>query len=125
MEYLNKSCDMNNGNACFYLSGMYMSGADSSLSPNSKEKLEAEKPKDVEKPKNSFVLQKDMSKAFALSTRACELNNFFACANLSRMYAMGDGTKKNTEKSELYKKKSEELREEINRKRILAQFQHP
>lgn len=121
MEYLNKSCDMNNGNACFYLSGMYMSGADSALTPNSNQNTEVEK----SKPNNSFVLKKDMKKAFALTAKACELNNFFACANLSRMYAMGDGTNKNTEKSELYKKKSEELREEINRKRILAQFQHP
>lgn len=125
MEYLNKSCDMNNGNACFYLSGMFMSGADSSLRPSGNKKSEEEQPKDVEKPKNSFVLQKDMKKAFALTTKACELDNFFACANLSRMYAVGDGTKKNTEKSELYKKKSEELRDEFNRKRILAQFQHP
>lgn len=125
MEYLNKSCDMNNGNACFYLSGMYMSGADSSLAPNGNEKTDVEKPKEVEKPKNSFVLPKDMKKAFALTAKACELNNFFACANLSRMYATGDGTKKSTEKSELYKKKSEELREEINRKRILAHIHHP
>lgn len=125
MEYLTKSCDMNNGNACFYLSGMYMSGADSSFGPNANERTDVEKPKEVEKPKNSFVLQKDMKKAFALTAKACELNNFFACANLSRMYATGDGTKKSSEKSEQYKKKSEELREEINRKRILAQFQHP
>lgn len=125
MEYLKKSCEMNNGNACFYLSGMYMSGADSSLSSSSSEKPIVEKPKDVEKPMSSFVLGKDMQKAFALTTKACELNNFYACANLSRMYAMGDGTKKNAEKSEIYKKKSEELRDEFNRKRILAQFEHP
>lgn len=126
IEYLKKGCDMNNGNACFYLSGMYMSGADSSLTPNGKiRESDADTPKDVVKPPNSFILQKDMEQAFALSTKACELNNFFACANLSRMYAVGDGTKKNTEKSELYKKKSEEIRDEFNRKRILANFQHP
>lgn len=110
---------MNNGNACFYLSGMYMSGANSSLSPSNEDKSK------TEKPKNDFILEKDMKKAFSFSTKACELKNFYACANLSRMYALGDGTEKNPEKSEHFKKKSEELRDEFNRQRILAQFHHP
>lgn len=110
---------MNNGNACFYLSGMYMSGADSSKSLSNSEQFAAEKPKDA------FVLEKDMKKAFALSTKACELKNFYACANLSRMYALGDGTEKNLEKSEHYKKRADELHEEFNRQRILAHFNHP
>lgn len=110
---------MNNGNACFYLSGMYMSGSKSGLSSSDSDKPESEKPK------NAFVLEKDMKKAFSLTTKACELRNYYACANLSRMYALGDGTEKNAEKSELYRKKSEELRDEINRQRILAQFNHP
>lgn len=119
--YLNKSCDMNNGNACFYLSGMYMSGASTSLpSTNDKENTATAPP-----PKNAFALEKDMKKAFAFSTKACELKNFYACANLSRMYALGDGTEKNLDKSEHYKKLSEELRDEFNRQRILAQFSHP
>lgn len=115
MNYLSKSCEMNNGNACFYLSGMYMSGSisDSSKSLSS-----------TDKPANSFVLEKDMKKAFELSTKACELKNFYACANLSRMYALGDGTEKSLEKSELFKKKSAELRDEFHRQRILAQFSH-
>lgn len=110
---------MNNGNACFYLSGMYMSGANSSLSSSDKEKSESVKPK------NDFVLEKDMKKAFSFSSKACELKNFYACANLSRMYALGDGIEKNAEKSEHFKKKSEELLDEFNRQRILAQFHHP
>lgn len=118
---------MNNGNACFYLSGMYMSGADSTFNlSSSSTKTAEEDTKIVDKSKtNDFVLEKDMKKAFALTTKACELQNFYACANLSRMYAMGDGTEKNAEKSELYKKKCEDLRDEFNRKRILAQFKHP
>lgn len=110
---------MNNGNGCFYLSGIYMTGVDSSKSLNNKEQSNAQKPKDA------FVLEKDMKKAFALSTKACELKNFYACANLSRMYAVGDGTEKNLEKSEQYKKKSDELSDEFQRRRILAQFNHP
>lgn len=103
-----------------------MSGADSKFNLSSSTKPGAEETKDTEKAKtNGFVLEKDMKKAFALTTKACELQNFYACANLSRMYAMGDGTEKNAEKSELYKKKSEELRDDFNRKRIFSQFQHP
>lgn len=110
---------MNNGNACFYLSGMYMSGTKDVTSLNDKIKP------DMEQPKNAFVLEKDMKKAFTLSTKACELKNFYACANLSRMYAIGEGTEKNPDKSEHYRKKAEELRDEFNRQRILAQFHHP
>lgn len=105
---------MNNGNACFYLSGMYMSGASSALSSTH-----------TEVPTDGYVLEKDMAKAFSFTTKACELKNFYACANLSRMYAVGDGTEKNPAKSEHYKKISEELRDEFNRQRILAQFNHP
>lgn len=96
-----------------------MSGADSSKSLSNNEQSTTEKPKDA------FVLEKDMKKAFALSTKACELNNFYACANLSRMYALGDGTEKNLEKSEHFKKRADELHDEFNRKRILAHFNHP
>lgn len=98
-----------------------MSGTKSGLSSSS----DKDKPESSESPKNAFVLEKDMKKAFTLSMKACELNNFYACANLSRMYAIGDGTEKNAEKSELYRKKSEELHDDFNRRRILAQFNHP
>lgn len=121
MEYLNKSCKMNNGTACFYLSGiylsgMYMSGGQISLTPNSNKKS------NVENPEKSLIVQKDMKKAFELTTKACELNNFFACANLSRMYTAF--AKENAKKSELYKKKTEELRSKQNCKPISAYFEH-
>lgn len=124
MRYLTKSCEMNNGNACFYLSGMYMSGSVSGTD-EAKSLNNVETSTTPRKPENAFVLEKDMKKAFSYSTRACELKNFYACANLSRMYAMGDGIEKNLQKSEQFKKKSEELRDEFHRERILAQFNHP
>lgn len=97
-----------------------MSGASSSTSPNDKDNATS-----PEKPKNAFSLEKDMKKAFSYSVKACELKNFYACANLCRMYAVGDGTEKNLEKSEHYKKLSEQFRDDFNRQRILAQFSHP
>lgn len=118
MEYLNKSCEMKNGNACFYLSGMYMSGADSSLSYNKSDE-------NNQKDREHFQIKKDLKKAFSLTVKACELNNMFACANLSQMYASGNGTEKNLDKSEQYKKIANNLREEYKRKQILSQFSHP
>lgn len=72
---------MGNGNACFYLSGMYMSGSmfgvDNTKTPSNTTASE--------KAANAFALEKDMKKAFAFSTKACELKNFYACANLSQV----------------------------------------
>lgn len=114
MEYLSKSCNMNNGNACFYLSGMYLSGADATLSFND---LKNEPKKTAE----NFEIKQDLEKAFSLSVKACELKNLFACANLSQMYATGHGAKKDAEKAEFYLKKAEEMR----RQEILTRFKHP
>lgn len=109
---------MNNGHACFYLSGIYMSGADSSF------KYSTEKVQDVNE---NLEIAADMEKAFAFTQKACALKNIFACANLSQMYATGSGTQKNIEKSTHYKKVAEDLGEELRRQRILAHthFKHP
>lgn len=109
---------MNNGNACFYLSGMYLSGADSSLSFNKNDEKNR-------KMTENFQIGKDMEKAFSLSVKACELKNIFACANLSLMYASGNGTEKNLEKAEYYKKITENLREEYRRQQVMSKFSHP
>lgn len=121
---------MNNGNACFYLSGMHISGAagpvppaidskplisSSSLSSSSETQL-----KKPAKKTNDFVIQKDMEKAFTFTYKACELNNMYACANLSQMYARGEGTEKNPEKADLYKKKAIELRDEVENNKTLT-----
>lgn len=109
---------MANGNACFYLSGMYMTGADSSLSYDNSAKKEQTKIED-------FQIGKDLEKAFSFSVKACELGNLFACANLSKMYATGQGIEKNAEKSDHYKKMTENLSSELRRQQILLRFSHP
>lgn len=127
MEYLTKSCEMNNGNACFYLSGMHISGAEGpvpfqeakaplmSSTENSITKKSIAKTKD-------YTIEKNMEKAFSFTYKACELNNMYACANLSQMYARGEGTEVNKEKAELYKKKAIALQEEVkNSKQLLFQ----
>lgn len=94
-----------------------MSGVDNSL--------KSAENSTTDKPKEDIVLAKDMKIAFSFAKKACELKNFMACSNLSQMYAKGEGTEKNMEKSQEYNNKAIEFRDEHNRKRILENFKHP
>lgn len=116
---------MNNGNACFYLSGMHISGAEGPIASKETQPLVSStesSPKQPVAKKNDFIIEKNMEKAFTFSYKACELNNMYACANLSRMYARGEGTEKNPEKAEIYNKKAIQLQDEVkNSKPLLFQ----
>uniref|UniRef100_A0A336LBW5 CSON008345 protein n=1 Tax=Culicoides sonorensis TaxID=179676 RepID=A0A336LBW5_CULSO len=94
---------MNNGTACFYLSGMYISGVT----------------KNQETPNSEIIIPKDMEKAFMYAQKACELRNMYACANLSQMYKNGDGTAKNLTLSEKYKKIAMEMQDEFKNQQQL------
>lgn len=123
MEYLTKSCDMNNGNACFYLSGMHISGAEGPIASKETKPLISSTETSTKKPvkiPNEFIVAKDMEKAFTFTYKACELNNMYACANLSQMYARGEGTAKNSEKAETFKKKAIELQDEVKNSKPLV-----
>lgn len=113
---------MNDGNACFYLASILISGAEGPVAPQPKENKpflsSSDKPKVATNPQN-FIIPKDMEKAFSFTYKACELKNFYACANLSNMYARGDGTEKNMEKAELYKKKATDLQNEVKNNKPL------
>lgn len=117
---------MNNGNACFYLSGMHISGAEGPIASKETEPMvsstETNAKKHSAKAKvNDFIVEKNMEKAFTFTYKACELKNVYACANLSQMYARGEGTEKNPEKAEIYKKKAMELQGETKNKQLLFQ----
>lgn len=115
-ELLTKSCTLDNATACFYLSGMHISGVLKKENTNKKPSLSANDP-------SEFIVQKDMKKAFDFAARACELNNMFACANLSQMYSRGDGTEKNETKAEQFKKKAMEMQEEARKQQTELKFQ--
>lgn len=146
VEYLSKSCEMNNATACFYLSGMHISGVQkqegsisiptpsTSIAPaTTKESIKAssklEQPSKTTLPepkktgKTEFIVHKDMKKAFEFAYKACELRNMYACANLSQMYARGDGTEKNEEKAEKFKKLAIEMQDELKNKQSQLSFQ--
>jgi len=64
-----------------------------------------------------------VKKAFEFATRACELNNMYACANLAQMYMRGDGTEKNEKKAEQFKKKALEMQDEVKKDQPQLKFQ--
>lgn len=119
MAYLNQSCDKNNGNACLYLSGMYLAGVDNTTPLHGLDKEQAAQVKPTD-----FQLQKDMAKAFSFTEKACNLKSWQACANLSSWYLTGNGTEKNPEKAQHYKDLYQKLRDEETRNRLMTAF-HP
>lgn len=116
-ESLSKSCMMDNGTACFYLSGMHISGV------LKKDKTPTVPTVTLTPDPTDFIVQKDMKKAFDFAARACELNNMYACANLSQMYMRGDGTEKNEKKAEQFKKKAMEMQDELKKQQPELKFQ--
>jgi len=115
-ESLTKSCKMDNGTACFYLSGMHISGVLKQEKSNNTTTASPPVPSD-------FIVPKDMKKAFEFAARACELNNMYACANLSQMYRNGDGTEKNEKKAELFKNKALAMQEDLKKEKAELKFQ--
>lgn len=91
VKQLKKACDMfNSEKACFYLSGIYLSGLDG-------------------------IIDKNYKEAYKLSLKSCEYGNPYACANLSQMHARGEGAQKNPELAATFKKRAVELQRELKK----------
>lgn len=125
---------MNNATACFYLSGMHISGVQHSddktlitdntnIAQNTPNNNTNTVPMKSSSAAADFVIQRDMNKAFQFAYKACELRNIYACANLSQMYARGDGTEKNEEKAEKFKKLAMEMQDEVKNQQPTLGFQ--
>ncbi|KAL5275074.1 COA7 family protein [Megaselia abdita] len=119
VDFLEKSCQMKNALACFYLSGMHISGV------NEKNNLDSKNDSNRNSSSSStnYIIPKDMKKAFSFSQRACELGNMYACANLSQMYAKGDGVEKSEANAEKFKKLSLEMQDEVKKAQPALSFQ--
>uniref|UniRef100_A0A6M2DMN9 Putative cytochrome c oxidase assembly factor 7 protein rhagoletis zephyria n=1 Tax=Xenopsylla cheopis TaxID=163159 RepID=A0A6M2DMN9_XENCH len=116
LKMLEQSCEGKNAHACYYISGLYMTGYDSSQI----NKKAAEKEfKNIA----NFKLLKDMKKAFEFSEKACALRNIYACANLSQMYRRGDGVPKNDELADKYKKLTLDMQDELKKDQPELRFQ--
>lgn len=112
-QKLTRSCELNNATACFYLSGMHISGVPKTADLGHTKDL----------PDSEMFLTKDMKKAFDFAYKACELRNMYACANLSQMYARGDGTEKSESNADKYKKVALALQEELKSQQQQLGFQ--
>lgn len=132
VDFLKKSCDMNNATACFYLSGLHISGIHAKPEMETVPELSSSplKSSTVKTPPTppistaaDFIVQKDMTKAFDFAFKACELKNMYACANLSQMYARGDGTEKSEENAAKYKKIAVEMQDDIKKQQATLGFQ--
>lgn len=113
-QKLVRSCELDNGAACFYLSGMHISGVPKTADLGHYAK---------DLPDSEMFLKKDMKKAFEFAYKACELRNMYACANVSQMYARGDGTPKNEASAEKFKNIAMTLQEEMKTQQQQIGFQ--
>ncbi|KAH8399819.1 hypothetical protein KR215_003237 [Drosophila sulfurigaster] len=127
LQFLTKSCDMNNATACFYLSGMHISGVqkkpEDAAAATSTTTTAAAGGKAAGVKDTDYIVLKDMKKAFQFAYKACELRNMYACANLSQMYARGDGIEKNEKEAEKYKKLALEMQDEVKKQQETLGFQ--
>ncbi|KAG8235703.1 hypothetical protein J437_LFUL016321 [Ladona fulva] len=99
LKLLEQSCKGRNAFACFYVSGMYLSGVQGSS--------------------NAEELPKDMKMAHYYAEEACKLGSPHACANVSQMYRKGDGVPKDEMKADQFKKIALEMQEEVLKARQL------
>lgn len=111
---------MNNATACFYLSGLHISGVDTSAEAA---KQPGHTVATTTPAAGNFVIEKDMKKAFGFAYKACELKNMYACANLSQMYARGEGTEKNEDNAEKYRLLAVEMQDELKKPQAQLGFQ--
>jgi cytochrome c oxidase assembly factor 7 len=118
VDMLTKSCELNNGTACFYLSGMYISGV-------TKNNEKSDQPKSLKSSTEpgDYLLAKDMKKAYDYGVRACDLNNMFACANVAQMFMRGDGVPKDDKKADFFKKKAQTMQDEVKKQQAELKFQ--
>ncbi|XP_070563137.1 cytochrome c oxidase assembly factor 7-like [Ptychodera flava] len=134
-KYFTKACDLNNLGACHNLGMIHGTGL-----ANIKKKREVEKATEFFKkacdqnyPQSCFMLsavflqglgtvKKDMEQARIYSEKACNLDHMYACANVSRIYHLGDGVPKNQSLAEKYMAKAKQLHKDLSEERKQLKF---
>jgi len=85
VEMLDAGCSKGDGFACNYLSMSHIAGG------------------------RIRGVAKDMAAAFSYASKGCDAGHMYACANLSQMYARGDGTSADAAKAAELRKKADGL----------------
>lgn len=96
-----------------YIGGVKKLAQKKSAQKKPKDKSSFFTPTDLPPVPPEYHVQKNMELSFKYMYKACELKNVLACANLSEMYARGDGTEKDMEKAQIYKKRAQQMKDEI------------
>ncbi|XP_022087915.1 cytochrome c oxidase assembly factor 7-like [Acanthaster planci] len=94
--FLQRACEGDHQEGCFQLGGVYLRGLG--------------------------AVEKDLAKAFHYTLRSCQLGQMYGCANVSRMYRLGDGTAKDEKLAEEYKAKAKELHRQAKEKAAQLKF---
>ncbi len=68
------------------------------------------------KPSNRPWIGLNLEKALKYGLIACDLGNYHSCANVSRMYELGHGVKKDEEKSKEYRQKAKDIADSVGKK---------
>lgn len=114
---MTQGCELNNEAACFHLAGMYFGGVRKPAQKRPRDKSSFFAPTertDLPAAPQEYHVQKNMELAFKYTYKACELKNMFACSNLSEMYARGEGTEKDLEKSKVFKDQASQMKAQID-----------
>ncbi|GMT14689.1 hypothetical protein PFISCL1PPCAC_5986 [Pristionchus fissidentatus] len=101
-KYMKKACALEDGEACWLLSTWYMGD-------KTKFKKTKEGTKEVVDQSDIGKLERDMEKSVEYGIKACEYDIAQSCANVSRMFKLGDGIKKDIDKAKIYAEKTKEL----------------
>ncbi|KRT85845.1 hypothetical protein AMK59_1025 [Oryctes borbonicus] len=116
MALLEKSCQGENANGCYYTSGFYISGL---KKENKSGKTSSNKTTDSVE----YDVPKNMELAFKYATKGCELGSILCCINLSQMYAKGEGVRKNEELAKKFKEIALEMQSQMQETNKTLSFQ--
>lgn len=98
-KYMRRACELDDAKACWLLSTWYLGPV---------EGVEIIDGKKVNV-KNVKILSRNPQLALKYGITSCELGMPQACANVSRMYGIGEGIEKNEEKANEFKNRALEL----------------
>ncbi|CAJ0929152.1 unnamed protein product, partial [Mesorhabditis belari] len=106
-KFMAKACELEDGEACWLLSTWYMGREEKFVN--------AKKGKEDSKA-DLGTLARNMSKALYYGIKACELNIPYSCANVARMYKIGDGIEKDETKGKEFAEKAGEIMKNMQSK---------
>ena len=97
MRLLEAGCQGNNPGCCYQLSSIFLVGSDH--------------------------VNRNTEIAFKYGMKGCELGHIFSCVNVSQMYKRGEGTEKNEELAQLFKKRAQDLHKDARENAVQIEFQ--